>query len=208
MTTHTLTHKIRRQAGYTIDQTILIVAVIAILVTMIIGSVGWDLLTRAGGTKMQSHLVQFENAAGSFFSQYGLWPTDVTSSASDAVLALIDDSAVTWTGSFSPSADEFRNYLPAYEASGGTAQHSFGQGGDVLLYTNDNASECPTSITSSTQGFLVFVMVGVPEDEFVRAKEGIDGGADPADWESGRLQTTASEGDRTVTMCYKANATN
>ena len=199
MTTHNMKQSLKRQLGYTIDQTILIVAVIAILVTMIIGSVGWDLLTRAGGTKMQSHLVQFENAAGSFFSQYGQWPTDM---ADKPMMALIDKSEVTWTGE-EPSDEEFRNYMPAYTIDGADVKHPFGQGGTVTLeeYAG-GGGDGPCGI-SSQQSFLIFVMENVPEDEAERADEDIDGSVDG---DAGRLRTDGS--GSSLTVCYRANATN
>ena len=200
MTQHTkFKHSLKRQLGYTIDQTILIVAVIAILVTMIIGSVGWDLLTRAGGTKLQSHLVQFENAAGSFFSQYGLWPNDVTGSDRDAMLALIRDD-VTWTNGFNPGT-KFRTYLPAYNpGSIADVNHSFGSGGNVTL----------TTVTEAGQTFIVFELSGLPADEYKRAEEGIDGDLTGTYQNKGRLRTDGQdpESDRTVTLRYFANTIN
>lgn len=195
---------LKRQAGYTIDQTILIVAVIAILVTMIIGSVGWDLLTRAGGTKLQSHLVQFENAAGSFFSQYGLWPQDVIT-GSDAVRAfnVLTRADAATDPSFTPG-NEFRNYLPAYPVSSPSqaAQHPFGSGGDVGLETE----------TELGQTFVVFELADIPADEYRRAEEGIDGNVTGTYWQTGRLRTDGENpepgNDRLVTLRYFANVTN
>lgn len=204
MTTHNMTSAVKRQLGYTIDQTILIVAVIAILVTMIIGSVGWDLLTRAGGTKMQSHLVQFENAAGSFFSQYGRWPHDVTGSGRDAMLALIR-SDVSWTDSFDPG-DDFRTYLPAYDPGAVTdVEHPFGGG-------SENAHVTLETETVSGQEVIVFELTNVPADEYRRAEEGIDGDPSGSYWENGRLRTDTENpepgNDRVVTLRYFANVTN
>ena len=202
MTTHTFTQTIRRQAGYTIDQTILIVAVIAILVTMIIGSVGWDLLTRAGGTKLQSHLVQFENAAGSFFAQYGLWPHDVADEGQNAMLALIR-SDTPWTGTFDPG-DKFRTYLPAYDpGSVATVVHPFGgSDGEVTLVTE----------SLNNQTAIVFELSEIPADEYRRAEEGIDGDPTGNYWETGRLRTAGGDpspgADRVVTLRYFANTTN
>lgn len=204
MTTQRFTQTLRRQAGYTIDQTILIVAVIAILVTMIIGSVGWDLLTRAGGTKMQSHLVQFENAAGSFFSQYGLWPQDVTDGTPTANFNVLITPDAASDPDFTPG-DRFRNYLPAYSvaAADETAQHPFGSGGDVTLTTGP--------MPGGGQDFIIFVLEDIPADEYKRAEEGIDGDFNPTDpyHSTGRLQAVENpEEARTVTMQYYANAIN
>ena len=62
-----------RTAGYTLDQTILIVAIIAILITLIVATIGWALLNRAGGTKLAAQLKQIEDANGLFFSSYNQW---------------------------------------------------------------------------------------------------------------------------------------
>ena len=200
MTQHNISHALKRQLGYTIDQTILIVAVIAILVTMIIGSVGWDLLSRAGGTKLQSHLVQMENSAGSFFAQYGLWPTDVTGDGQNAMLALIRDDT-TWTSGFSPSPGQFRTYLPAYDPGSATAvEHPFGAGGEATIETE----------VQNGQTFLVYTLTNVPSREYLTAEEGIDGDTDGNYQNQGRLQTDGEdpESTDTVTLKYFGNVTN
>ena len=187
---------LKKQLGYTIDQTILIVSVIAILVTMIIGSVGWDLLSRAGGTKLQSHLTQMEQAAGSFFAQYGLWPTDVTGPptgpSTDAMKALIDPNT-SFTNGFDPDEDEFRNYLNSYSIDGSTVKHPFGAGGDVSIEPK----------TENGQTTLVFELTNVPTREFNNADEGIDG---KLDTDKGRIRTD-DDPDTTdsVTLQYYAN---
>ena len=186
---------LHRAAGYTIDQTILIVAVIAILVTMIVGSVGWDLLTRAGSTKLQSHLVQFENAAGSFFSQYNLWPTQAAqgngANLNNNFRVLIEETAL-----LAPlrGSGNFRNYLPAYVPDAGVVNHPFGSGTGVVR---------ARALTENGQTFLVFEMTEVPAEEFNRADEGIDG---RADFQVGRLRaTTNPANNQTVILRYYAN---
>mgnify|MGYP006434462603 CR=1 FL=1 len=199
MTQHNMSHVLKRQLGYTIDQTILIVAVIAILVTMIIGSVGWDLLSRAGGTKLQSHLVQMENSAGSFFAQYGLWPTDVTDDGQNAMLALIRPDT-TWTSGFSPKPGQFRTYLPAYDPGGPTAvEHSFGAGGEATIETE----------VQNGQTFLVYTLTNVPSQEYLTAEEGIDGDTEGNYFNDGRLQASSNpESSDNVTLQYFGNVTN
>lgn len=197
MNTKQMTQTLRRQAGYTIDQTILIVAVIAILVTMIVGSVGWDLLTRAGSTKLQSHLVQFENAAGSFFSQYNMWPHQASETPGDGTVnfrTLIDESALV---DAMENSGQFRNYLPAYNVDGGEVNHPFGAGtGTVELVTDVDGG----------QTYIVFEMTLVPAEEFNRADAGVDG---REDWENGRLRSdVAPVAGNTVTLRYFANVIN
>ena len=197
MNTTTMTQTLRRQAGYTIDQTILIVAVIAILVTMIVGSVGWDLLTRAGSTKLQSHLVQFENAAGSFFSQYNMWPQQASSTPADTTVnfrTLIDETALQPA---MQGAGNFRNYLPAYTVDGGVVNHPFGSGNGVVGLT---------TAVDGGQTYIVFEMTLVPSEEFNRADEGIDG---KQDWQAGRLRASVDPSTaQTVTLRYFANVIN
>lgn len=197
MNTTTMTQTLRRQAGYTIDQTILIVAVIAILVTMIVGSVGWDLLTRAGSTKLQSHLVQFENAAGSFFSQYNMWPQQASSTPADTTVnfrTLIDETALQPA---MQGAGNFRNYLPAYTVDGGVVNHPFGSGNGTVGLTTD---------VDGGQTYIVFEMTLVPSEEFNRADEGIDG---RQDWQAGRLRASVDPSTaQTVTLRYFANVIN
>ncbi len=185
---------LRRQAGYTIDQTILIVAVIAILVTMIIGSVGWDLLTRAGSTKLQSHLVQFENATGSFFAQYNLWPHQASATPADTTVTFSTLILETALQAALQGSGNFRNYLQGYRNDGGTVNHPFGAGtGTVGL----------TTAVDAGQTFMVFEMTGVPSDEFESADEAMDNGAD---WQTGRLRAATDPAlTATITLRYFAN---
>lgn len=192
-----MTQTLRRQAGYTIDQTILIVAVIAILVTMIVGSVGWDLLTRAGSTKLQSHLVQFENSAGSFFAQYNMWPHQASATPADGNVnfrTLLDETALQPA---MQGSGEFRNYLPAYNVEAGVVNHPFGAGTGVVTLNTD---------TDGGQTYIVFEMTLIPSEEFNRADEGVDG---RLDWQIGRLRANVDpSGAQTVTLRYFANVIN
>jgi hypothetical protein len=63
--------------GYTIDQTILIVAIIAILITLVIVTVGWTLLNRTSGTKLASQLVQIDDAVAQFYDTNRAFPTNL-----------------------------------------------------------------------------------------------------------------------------------
>ena len=204
MTKHNISHALKRQLGYTIDQTILIVSVIAILVTMIIGSVGWDLISRAGGTKLQSHLTQMKQAAGSFFGQYGLWPTDVTNNdATQAMLALVDPDSATFDSNFGSNdanTDKFRNYLSSYSIESGNVKHPFGAGGNVTL-TTDNPDGDPDG-----QQYLVFELEDLPSREYENADEGLDGKIDAG---SGLVQIDSNSdlSNNTVTLRYFANVT-
>lgn len=186
----TLQQKYRAQLGYTIDQTILIVAVIAILITMIIGSVGWDLLSRAGGTKLVSHLKQFEQANGTFFSTHTVWPHEALSGGANPTnnfRALITESVLD-----TPYQDDARNLLPSY-TDASPVQHDFGGGGNITM----------TEDTYGNQQYLKIIMTGVPVNEYNEADENIDGEIDMND---GRVR--GSQSGNTVTMEYFANAIN
>lgn len=61
--------------GYTIDQTILIVAIIAILITLIIVTIGWTLLNRTSGTKLASQLGQVDDAIAQYYDANKTFPT-------------------------------------------------------------------------------------------------------------------------------------
>lgn len=70
---------LKRVAGFTLDQTILVVAVIAVLATVIISSVAWDVLSKANATKLTAHLTQIGDAMGQYYRDNShQWPTDST----------------------------------------------------------------------------------------------------------------------------------
>lgn len=181
--------------GYTIDQTILIVAVIAILITMIIASIGWDLLARAGGTKLASHLRQFEIAVGQFYAKHSVWPhqaggsTGVGSGGAN-FRALMTSRIVDESYS-----SEIENYLPSYDSTQEPVQHNFGGGGDVTL---DEEQEPNTN-----QTYLTFTLIGVPKKEYEEADKKIDG---DVNYHSGRVQ--GIDNGTTVDMKYYANIMN
>ena len=176
-----------RIAGYTIDQTILIVAVIAILVTMIIGSVGWDLLSRAGGTKLASHLRQVEQANGQFYSTHYVWPTVAVSGSTNPFLALIDKSVLKST-----YKANFKNLLPSYADD----THTFGGGGDIIMdQVNFDGSQ-----------YIRIKFTDVPSQEYKEADEAIDGKLSSTE---GRLRAEGDPSvDPTVNLLYYANMVN
>jgi hypothetical protein len=187
-------------AGYTLDQTILIVAVIAILVTIIVGSMGWELLSRAGGTKMASHLRQIETANGQFYAEYDMWPHEATnnsSPASNMLVLLGDGDSAT---ELNLNGETLKNYLPSYETDGSTVSHPFGSGGEITQEVEP--------ITGGTQNYLTLTLVGVPRAEAMEADESIDGkSATP--FAQGRVQVPNDDGaSSTVTLKYFANVVN
>lgn len=185
-----LPNRFSATAGYTIDQTILIVAVIAILITMIIASVGWDLLSRAGGTKLASHLRQFETGVGQFFSKHSVWPHEAGGStgpgqAANNFRALIAREAVD--GRYHA---QFENLLPSYDGTRNPVQHAFGGGGDVTMDVEE----------LDGQPYLTITMIGVPKKDFEEADKRIDG---QVDYEAGRLQGV--DNGTTIDVKYYGN---
>lgn len=170
----------KKAAGYTIDQTILIVAVIAVLITLIIASVGWDLLNRTSGTKLASYLKQIEESNGGFYARQGVWPhvavDDVNTATPElniAVLAAPD--AVTGTNQY---AERWKPLLSGFDvnAAGTEVSHQFGSGG-LITQT--------TGICDDSKTHLIITMEDVPLTEITNADETIDGEIDES---AGRIQ--------------------
>lgn len=190
-------NNVKRLAGYTIDQTILIVSVIAVLVTMIIGSVGWDLLTRAGATKLVSHLRQIEQANGQFYAAHGIWPHDAlkSSAQNNALCALVDPDAVDTSVT---NGAQVRNLLPAYthDCDTGSVTHSTG---------NAAAEMRSQDIPTMNDNYLVVELQQVAMPEIIEADKVIDG--DPAGSpDSGRIRYDAAQTGK-GTIFFIANIT-
>lgn len=214
-----LTKWLGNNKGYTIDQTILIVAIIAILITLVIVTVGWQLINRSSGTKLGAQLRQIEDANGQFYSGQHVWPNQalVTASANatNNVTALANGLATSAFASNINTSD-LRNLLPGYKVSGGAVQHGFGAGGAV---TQDDNVFSNTAM-SGTNHYLVVQFASVPRSEAEEADKAIDG---VLGYNVGRVvyqstgnclaaaggTTTMPTGGQpssaTVTLCYAAN---
>ncbi len=159
--------------GYTIDQTILIVAIIAILITLVIITVGWQLITRTSGTKLGSQLNQVEDAAGLFFSSQRVWPhqafTTATPGADQAMGALsgVLPSGLTWAAAI--NTNELRNYIPGFQVSGTAITGGYG----AITLSNHTRSTANTAIGNSQ--YLVVQVANVPFAEAREADVSIDG---------------------------------
>ena len=211
----TMQGAIRRNLGYTIDQTILIVAVIAVLITLIIASVGWDLLSRAGGAKLASYFKQIEDANAQFYAKMGVWPHDAMNQAGIAarqnpagyILVLKDrDATFTATGSGQRFFDRFQDYLPGFSVDNATTpttvEHSFGNGGDITQAVG-GSTVCP-----GNSDYLRVTMTGVTIQEIIEADSNIDNDDDSAAAQAGtagtngRLRwTTPANGVADVSFC-------
>lgn len=208
----------RRTAGYTIDQTILIVAIIAILVTLIIISVGWQLINKTSGTKLASQMKQVEDANGQFFASFRVWPDESYSSSASAganILALTGQG-VTYRATV-PAAQQ-RNFIGGFRVNGTAVEHNFASGGAVSMARVTN----PFGLQGA---HFVVQMDSVPFSEVKEAERAIDTGANgTADFGSGRIVAltsgncvngtvapaavdgTTPDGNL-VSVCYAANLT-
>lgn len=220
MKTNNLTKIVKSNAGYTIDQTILIVAVIAILITLIIASVGMSLLSRTAGTKLASHMEQVEKANTTFYATHGVWPNSAVASASSTIntaSALATADAVV-----AAYKDKHQNLLPGFRLDGVNLYHKIGSGGRVLQQEVDLGSVALSD--SFTKGrYYVIEFESVPMSEAKEANSTIDGD-DPTE-ASGRLVVhsaaagafgcgaastppAANSTANTVDVCYIANMIN
>ncbi len=206
-----------QHAGYTIDQTVLIVAIIAILITIIVTTVGIDLINRASGTKMSSQLKQVEDSVSVFFANNLFWPHQdpaIVDTTNAGYLAADDTTALT-----NAFADEF----PGFEVVG-ILQHTFGIGGGNIEIIH--VQDIPAAGTDR----YVVLFRDVPYEEANNADRAIDGRtaagnegrlrigendgalADVADCNAG-TDTAANDraadadDDGLVDVCYQANIT-
>ncbi len=189
-------YNVQRLAGYTIDQTILIVSVIAVLVTMIIGSVGWDLLTRAGATKLVSHLRQIEQANGQFYAAHGVWPQDAIGSRTNALCALVDPG-YTPDGSIVEAdiTGKPRNLLPAYthNCASNEVNHTTSSG-LATMYAQE--------VEDMGDEYLVVELKDIARPEAVEADKVIDGTPEGSPT-TGRIRFTGTGGK--VDLYFIAN---
>lgn len=206
---------LRKQAGYTLDQTILIVAIIAILITLIIMTVGWDLINRASGTKLSGHMRQVEEAVGLFYSRFGQWPdqalesSGATASGAVANVRILqqDIFGSTATGRYS---DKHTNLLSGFDQdSSSQVVHGFGAGGVIQM---ERLAGDSVSSDKDDSDYLVISFDNVPIDEAMEADEAVDG---EEGFGRGRLvivsngsgcDSGAVSGRPTnVTVCYMGN---
>ncbi|KAA3448607.1 hypothetical protein C7I87_20860 [Mesorhizobium sp. SARCC-RB16n] len=209
--------------GYTIDQTILIVAIIAILITLVIITVGWQLINRSSGTKAGAQFKQVEDANGQFYSGQHMWPsvaltTAGTPTSNMAVLVANSIPAASWASNVDKT--DLRNILPGFRTSGtGTATvvyHGFGGGSSTTGVITEQVN---TMATVGADQRMVVQFVDVPLSDAKEADKALDGAIDAT---KGRIvygtsaclngtiggattipttQPTAS----LVTVCYAAN---
>ena len=217
--------KAKRNAGYTLDQTILIVAIIAILITLIVATIGWELLNRAGGTKLASQFRQIEDANGLFFASHGVWPhaaveivaqNDPGANPQNAdeddalrVLYLLEPIATSTAGAGCPAAgtavgdlcrriaESHANLIPGfdYDDTNDQVEHGFGGGGVISQVEYDLSSTTIGDGEISSGQYLVIRMQSLPMDEAQEADESVDGRSSGTDGFTSGRYMIYDEGD-------------
>jgi Tfp pilus assembly protein PilE len=226
LTFNRLLSRISSNKGYTIDQTILIVAIIAILITLVIITVGWQLINRSSGTKAGAQLKQVEDANGQFYSGQHVWPQNALTTAGTpattmAVLVNQTIPAASWAANIDQS--NLRNILPGFRISGtGTSAvvyHGFGSGTSTA---NTITEQVNTMATAGPDQRLVVQFANMPLADAQEADKAIDGSIDATKgrviYGTSACLNTTSGGASTipsaqptaslVTLCYAANTIN
>ncbi|WP_199201154.1 hypothetical protein [Mesorhizobium sp. 131-2-5] len=226
LTFNSLFSRVTSNKGYTIDQTILIVAIIAILITLVIITVGWQLINRSSGTKAGAQLKQVEDANGQFYSGQHVWPQNALSSAGTpgtnmAVLVNNTIPAASWASNIDQT--NLRNILPGFRVTGtGTSAvvyHGFGGGSSSTGTITEQAN---TMATVGSDQRMVVQFAAMPLADAQEADKAIDGSVDAtkgrvvygtASCLNGTLGgattiPTAQPTASLVTLCYAANTLN
>ncbi len=209
--------------GYTIDQTILIVAIIAILITLIIITIGWQLINRTSGTKLGSQLKQVEDAVSQFYAANRVFPHQSfavapTNTIAGNVLVLTGTvpAGATMLPTISPNS--MSNYLGGFKINGTTnVQSSYGN-----TITMQSGIVTPWTGASNSKQYYIIEFVGVPQSDAVEADRAIDGnqpnsnstgrlvysntGCQPTS--GGTVPTITASNEATVFVCYVASPLN
>lgn len=219
LTFNRLFSRMSSNKGYTIDQTILIVAIIAILITLVIVTVGWQLINRSSGTKVGAQLKQVEDANGQFFSTQHAWPQQALAAgnptAAQMMNILVQDSVGTGLA-YASNIDttQLTNMLPGFKVAGGAVYHGFGSGTSGVITEQVNRMSA-----TSTDYRIVVQFAGVPLAQALEADHSIDSEENAV---TGRLTygttacvngtfngtiptMTAGPTASTVFVCYSAN---
>lgn len=171
----------KRNLGYTIDQTILIVAIIAILITLVIATVGWDIITRAGGTKLAAQFRQIEDSVGQFYADHQMWPHQAITQGNNwaAIPRVLANTGAGYTRVGGLAADDLRNYIAGLERNPANnyIYHNFGAGGRVLMVVN----EPPAAAGIGSNSYFAIQFANVPVNEATKADEVIDGDINAAE---------------------------
>lgn len=214
--------KLDKRAGYTIDQTILIVAIIAILITLIIVTLGWTLINRTSGTKLGSQMRQVEDGVSQFFAAHRVFPhqafaTQPTNPATGVplIMAGVVPAGATLLPTISTS--NLTNLLGGFTINGTTSLRN-SYGGDISI--RNNSVNAWTGAPATNQ-YLVIQFAQVPLSDAQEADRAVDGTGNGASGRvvysnaaclpatAGSAVTTVTTGtNATVNLCYVAAAIN
>jgi hypothetical protein len=164
--------------GYTIDQTILVVAIIAILITLIIITLGWTLLSRTSGSKLGTFTDQIENATSTYYGAFKVMPGSASAPATGMPITDLNTAGYL----------KFRN-------NGGSFFHDVGGAAGIIsgsLVPFTAAQAAARRIGGGLAGtYLVVTFSNVPSAELAEADRGIDG---QPDMTTGKFVYTAGAG--------------
>jgi type II secretory pathway pseudopilin PulG len=165
-------------AGFTLDQTILVVAVIAILATIIISSVAWEVLTKANSTKLTAHLNQIGESVGQYYQD-----------------THVSEGPYIWPD----NAAKLEAYLAGYSKDGNNLNTPLG-GSTLAVLSFPSTYEQRLGVSGSTGGgtcdsafndcYITVQITNIPLQEVRAANEAIDGAAEDKSTrhERGRLR--------------------
>jgi Tfp pilus assembly protein PilE len=164
-----------QRGGYTIDQTILIVVIIAILITLVIVTIGWQLINRTSGTKVASQMNQMEDAIGQFYGTTRFWPhlaftTAPTAPATGNALILAGVTPAGAVINSSIPATAITNYVSGFTINGTTSVRN-SYGGDISMM---NGTVNAWTGAPATSQFMVVQFANVPVTDAQEADRAID----------------------------------
>ena len=187
MNTNKENKKQKRTGGFTLDQTILVVAVIAVLATVIISSVAWTVLTRANATKMTAHLAQVADAIGNYYQDNSNdWPQD----AEDLAQYLAGYSIDT------------NDLITPFGTSTTPSKLVYDSTGKSLSKPGESGVAC---VVADKDCYFTVTMSEIQAQEAEEANNAVDGKSEGADAKTkGRLRWTDGAGTTRVTITYFA----
>lgn len=183
--------RLAKVAGFTLDQTILVVAVIAVLATIIISSVAWEVLNRANSTKLNAHLQQMSDAIGSYYqddhgSGTHTWPTNAA-----ALAPYLAGYTVTGSNLTTPFGTSSNQGILALNSTGRVLSGTGRSGGSVCT-------------GSEIDCYMTATITNIQAQEAEQANEAIDGSGESSNHSQGRLRWTTGTGSTLVTITYYA----
>jgi hypothetical protein len=161
--------------GYTLDQTILIVVIIAILITMIIVTLGWQLINRTSGTKLSSQLSQVEDAITQFYGMVRVFPhqafaTAPTTATTGNVFVMTGSVPAGATLLPSINVANLTNLLGKFDTAGSAVQNKYG--GNISMV---NGTVTAWTGSASTGQYLIVEFTNVPLADAQEADRVVDG---------------------------------